>query len=236
MTPTIKAVLFDLDGTLVDHDTAAAIALTRALGSLSPSLDQTRARRRWKELEEEAVQHYLAGRLTFTEQRRLRITSLASELGLGTWDARRADAWFDGYLRHYESAWRVYPDVRPMLDALAERHPRLRLGVLTNGDADQQREKLRRVGLAERLPEMITSSETGDTKPSPKIFHDGCARLGLAPPQVAYVGDRLHTDAIAAAKAGLRGVWLNRKDDPTPTGPPVIRSLDELPALLATIA
>jgi putative hydrolase of the HAD superfamily len=238
MAPAIKALLFDLDGTLIDHDTAAVVALTQALQAI-PGLhqvDHVHARRRWKQLEELAMERYLSGELTFTGQRRLRVTSLAAELGLGTWDAPRADAWFAGYLHYYESAWRTYPDVRPALDALAEQHRHLRLGVLTNGDADQQRKKLIRVGLASELPEVIASSEAGAAKPNAKIFHQGCTRLRLAPDEVAYVGDRLQTDAIAATNAGLHGIWLNRNNDPTPAEPPVIQTLKDLPALLTNVA
>jgi putative hydrolase of the HAD superfamily len=238
MAPAIKALLFDLDGTLLDHDTAAEVALIETLQT-TPGLhdvDHTHARRRWKQLEELAMERYLAGEITFTGQRRLRITLLATELDLGTWDAPRADAWFADYLHHYESAWRVYPDVRPALDALAERHPQLRLGVLTNGDIGQQRKKLLHVGLSAELPDVIASSEIGVAKPNAGIFQTGCARFRLAPHEVAYVGDRLHTDAIAATNAGLHGIWLNRNNGSTPTRPPVIQTLDELPALLSCIA
>ena len=237
MAPMIKGLLFDLDGTLVDHDTAAAVALDQALQALPDPrhVDNAHARRRWKQLEEEAMERYLSGELTFTEQRRLRVTSFAAELEMGTWDAPRADAWFAGYLHHYESAWCAYPDVRPMLKTLTEHHRHVRLGVLTNGEADQQRKKLIRVGLAADLPEVIASSEAAAAKPDPEIFHKGCARLRLAPTEVAYVGDRLHTDAIAATNAGLHGIWLNRDGESAPTGPTVIRTLQNLPALLTKL-
>ena len=45
-------------------------------------------------------------------------------------------------------------------------------------------------------------------QPSPAI--DLLVRLDLAPERVAYVGDRLDTDARGARDAGLRGVWLAR--------------------------
>jgi putative hydrolase of the HAD superfamily len=220
----IKALLFDLDGTLVDHDGAAEVALDQALRETAGvrEADHGRARHRWKELEALAMDRYLAGELTFGEQRRLRTTSLAAELGLGEWNTERADNWFARYLRHYEDAWRTYPDVAPALDALTD----LRLGVLTNGDAGQQRRKLHRVGLAASLPTVIASSEAGAAKPDPKIFHYACDLLHLTPPEVAYVGDRQKTDALAATDAGLRGIWLNRGGDRG------IRTLEELPALL----
>jgi putative hydrolase of the HAD superfamily len=91
------------------------------------------------------------------------------------------------------------------------------------------------VGLAAHLPEVIASSEAGAAKPDPAIFRAGCARLHLTPAQVAYIGDRLDTDAIAAANAGLHGIWLNRSNDQAPTRPPAISTLQSLPALLTEL-
>lgn len=207
----VTAVLLDLDGTLLDHDGAAA---TAAVASF-PEADPAFVARRWVELTEAAVDRYLAGELTFTEQRRVRITALARELGLGAWDDARADAWLAGFLRRYEAAWRAYPDVRPAVAALARRG--LRLGVITNGDAVQQRAKLKAIGLDAHLPYVLTSSEAGVAKPAAEIFLAACAALRLRPAETAYVGDRLATDARAAADAGLHGVWLDRDA----TGPDV---------------
>ncbi|MFD0905559.1 HAD family hydrolase [Actinomadura sediminis] len=224
----IAAVLFDLDGTLLDHDGAAADAIVRSF----PDADAARLVPRWLDLGEAAIERYLAGELDFTGQRRARIRALARDLGLGTWDDARADAWFDGYTALYEAAWRPYPDVVPALAALAARG--LPLGVVTNGDVRQQRSKLDRLGLAERLPHLTASSEAGCAKPAVEIFHAACAGLGLEPGSVAYVGDRLITDARGAAAAGLTGVWLDRSGDPAPDHAGVVRitGLDALPGVL----
>jgi hypothetical protein len=63
MAPAIKAVLFDLDGTLLDHDAAAEVALLRTLQT-TPGLhdvDHAPARRRWKQLEELAMERVCGG-------------------------------------------------------------------------------------------------------------------------------------------------------------------------------
>ncbi|MDL4819281.1 HAD family hydrolase [Actinomadura opuntiae] len=229
MIRAARAVLFDLDGTLLDHAGAAAEAISASF----PGEDPERLVRRWLELTEASVDRYLAGELTLAEQRRARIVPLARELGLGDWDDARADAWLAGYLARYAAAWRPFPDAPGAVAALAERG--LRLGVITNGDAGQQRAKIERIGLADRLRYLVTSGETGTAKPDPEIFHLACTGLGLAPGDVVYVGDRLDIDARGAASAGLAGVWLDRSSEPVPGGldVPRITTLDELPALLA---
>jgi putative hydrolase of the HAD superfamily len=62
----------------------------------------------------------------------------------------------------------------------------------------------------------------------------------VTPDDAVYVGDRLHTDAIGAARAGLRGVWIDRTGAATAAqlaeaaaeGVAVIRGLAELPLVL----
>src|SRR5690606_487371 len=79
----------------------------------------------------------------------------------------------------YERAWRPFPEVERVLEKLSERG--LRLGVITNGDAAQQRKKIEWTGLAGLLPHVVASSEAGAAKPSAGIFRTACAVLGVEP-------------------------------------------------------
>lgn len=227
----ITAVLFDLDGTLHDHEGAAAEAIGRSF----PDVDPAWLVPRWTELTEEAVDRYLAGEIDWIGQRRARIVALARELGLGDWDDARADAWVTGYVSRYRAAWRPYPEARRVLDHLAERG--LRLGLITNGDGDQQRAKVAAIGLADVLPHVVASSEAGAVKPSAAIFRTACAGLGVEPGETAYVGDRLDADAQGATAAGLTGIWLDRSGGPAPhdLDVPRITTLDALPELLKAL-
>ncbi|MEV4254896.1 HAD family hydrolase, partial [Spirillospora sp. NPDC049652] len=66
MGTPVAAVLFDLDGTLMDHETAAV----RAVLECWPDADPAFVARRWVELTEEYVERFAAGELGFGEQRR----------------------------------------------------------------------------------------------------------------------------------------------------------------------
>jgi putative hydrolase of the HAD superfamily len=126
--------------------------------------------------------------------------------------------------------------VTPALADLADEHGHLRLGVITNGDADQQRRKLRAVGLTGLLRHATISGEAGAVKPEAKIFQAACRELRLAPSRVVYVGDRLRTDAEAANAAGLHGIWLDRHDTTTSTAVSRIRTLTELAPILTGLS
>ena len=234
-----SVVLFDLDDTLFAHreSVEAGIAAHRsALGGALAAADRVAEFVRWNALEELHYHRYLTGELEFLQQRRERARGFVKPYGLQL-DDDAADAWFDAYLIHYESTWMLHDDV---LDCLASLRP-ARFGVITNGSLEFQTAKIDGVGLTPWLDHVIASGELGVAKPDAAIFAEACRVFEVAASDAVYVGDRLHTDAIGAAHAGLRGVWLDRHALATPAqraeaaaeGIPLIRSLGELPVLLA---
>ncbi|HEX3854812.1 MAG TPA: HAD family hydrolase, partial [Polyangiaceae bacterium] len=215
-TPTslqLQAVLFDLDGTLMDHDAARATGLQRHLAEWlpdAPAHELERLDEQWRELEALHYDEYASGQCSFAEQRRRRVRGMHDTLRREAPTDATADAWFAGYLRHYRAQWRAFDDVLPALEALAAAHPQLVLGVVTNGEGAPQRRKLEACGVAGRFAHVIASGEVGVAKPDAAIFALACERLGVEQGQTAHVGDRLDLDAHGAAAAGLRGVWLDR--------------------------
>jgi putative hydrolase of the HAD superfamily len=234
-----SVVLFDLDDTVFAHreSVEAGIAAHRTtLGGALAAADRATEFARWNALEELHYHRYLTGELEFLEQRRERARGFVQPYGF-TLDDDAADAWYDGYLVHYETTWMLHADTLPCLEALRP----ARFGVITNGSLEFQMAKIDGVGLTPWLEHVVASGEVGVAKPDPVIFEVACAAFEVTSSDAVYVGDRLHTDAIGAARAGLRGVWIDRHAlateaelaEASAEGVPVIRSLDELPALLA---
>ena len=237
--PGPAAVLFDLDDTLFAHreSVEAGIAAHRStLGGALAAADRAAEFTRWNGLEERHYHRYLTGELDFLGQRRERAREFVAPYGL-LLDDDAADAWYGAYLIHYESTWRLHDDVPACLAALRP----ARFGVITNGHLEAQVAKITTTGLAPWLDHIVASGELGVAKPDAAIFAEACRVFEVSPADAVYVGDRLHTDAIGAARAGLRGVWIDRHGLATPAqraeadaeGIPLIRSLAELPALLA---
>ncbi|MFD7695876.1 HAD family hydrolase [Streptomyces sp. NPDC059805] len=228
----IRAVVWDVDDTLFDYtaaDRAGMRAHLAAEGLLERYGSAERALALWREVTEAQWARYAAGEATFQGQRRDRVrVFLGEEL-----DDAGADAWFDRYVAHYETAWALFPDVLPVLDALAASH---RHAVLSNSSLHVQDRKLRVLGVHDRFEAILCAAELGVSKPEAGAFHAACAALRLAPDQVAYVGDHPLIDGRGAADAGLLSVWIDRHGvytaDDAAAGPHRIASLAELPALL----
>lgn len=153
-----------------------------------------------------------------------------------------AENWYNEYSIEYQNAWALHDDALPCLDGLRRAIPSVRFGVITNGELKYQSPKVDAVGLRPYVEHLICSGELGIAKPDARIFQHACELFRLEPSAAVYIGDRLHTDAIGAAHAGLAGVWLDRNGSATAedlaaaaaSGVSVIRSLGALPALLVS--
>lgn len=108
---------------------------------------------------------------------------------------------------------RVYDDVADALDLSGETHA---LGLLTNGAACLQREKLDASGLDGRFDATVVSADLGVGKPDPRVFDWVLAKLGVAADRAVMVGDSLARDVNGARTAGIAAVWVNRLGDPRP--------------------
>ena len=233
-----SVVLFDLDDTLFAHRlavNAGALSVLRNLAEPPPVEREGAEIERWTALEELHYTRYLTGDLDYLGQRRARARDFLAPYGVRFVSDGEAEVWFEYYLAHYRAAWDVYPDTVPMLDRLTDR----RLGVITNGELDFQLAKMNATGLTSRFEHIVASGEVGVTKPDARIFHAACALFGVEPSDAVYIGDRLHTDAIGAARAGLRGIWVDRLGasaadlaEADAASVPVVTSLAELLPLL----
>ncbi len=101
----------------------------------------------------------------------------------------------------------VYDDVRPALERFRRHY---RLGLLTNGASDLQREKIAGAGIAGWFDQIVISGDLGFGKPDPRVYRETLSRLGASAGEVIMIGNSLHSDIQGAQQAGLRAVWVNR--------------------------
>jgi putative hydrolase of the HAD superfamily len=224
-------IFFDIDQTLIDQRKAEAAAARELLtvyhDSLGVNYSVASFCRTWDFLRDKHARAFFAGVITSQEQRRLRVRELFGRVGREFSD-READDCFALYERHYRRHWTLFDDVLPCLQGLSQH----RIGIISNGSAEQQKRKLAQTGIAAFFAVTVVSQEVGAAKPHPDIFRAACRMAGCVAEQAIYVGDRLHVDALASQAAGMRGVWLDRRRTQRSAAVQVVSSLTELCAQL----
>jgi putative hydrolase of the HAD superfamily len=103
---------------------------------------------------------------------------------------------------------RLFVDAEELLVYLSTTD--IRVGVVTNGPADFQREKLDALGLSGCIDGVVVSGECGLAKPDAAVFGVALDQLGVAPADAWHIGDSLTTDVAGALSAGVFAVWVNR--------------------------
>jgi putative hydrolase of the HAD superfamily len=139
------------------------------------------------------------------------------------------DACFDA---HYAgaAAWRVHREVPDALRRLRARG--LRLAVVSNFDA-RLVPLLGALGIAPLVDRVVHSTRAGAAKPDPAIFADALAALGVPAAAALHAGDRIDADVDGARAAGMRAALVDRGGRAAaPAGADVVRSLDELTAVV----
>jgi HAD superfamily hydrolase (TIGR01549 family) len=204
----IDFIYFDVDDTLLDHRYAERHALAdvrsrylAVFGHLSVDALQEM----YHEINAPLWTKYAAGEIGKAAVKRERFPRLLKKL-----DAPHANAARIGsvYLQRYAEHWTYVEGAQDTFRAVADRFP---VGVLTNGFAEVQAQKMKKFPeIPERSRVVLVSEETGYLKPHPVVFETAAERAGVEPERILYVGDSLRSDVEGGRRAGWQVAWFAR--------------------------
>ena len=208
MAPPIKALVFDVFGTLVDWRSSIAREAEAVLAPLGVKLDWPGFADAWRDQYQPAMEEVRSGRLPFSKldvlhRRNLDVVLKASGL-------ERIDALTRAHLNlawHRLDAW---PDVAP---GLARLRGKFKLAPCSNGNISLMVDLARRNAFA--WDAILGAEIAGDYKPKPIVYLSAAAAFDCAPQETMMVA--AHSSDLAAARAtGLRTGFIARPNEHGP--------------------
>lgn len=216
----VEAVLFDLDGTLLDRNTSIKrfiAAQYDRLGNYLSYIPKADYVSRFIELD--CHGHVWKDKV---------YQDLVAEFeirGLG-WQA---------LLQDYETQFQVYCVPFPFLiEVLSElKRQGYLLGIVSNGLGTFQTRAIEGLGIQDYF-EMILISEIEQVrKPQAEIFHRAVKQLGVSSRSSVFVGDHPEADIMGAKNAGMRAIWKRSLNWEEAKGADaIINELNEIPFVL----
>ncbi|AVK60508.1 HAD family hydrolase [Lactobacillus sp. CBA3605] len=234
----IKAIVFDIDDTLYDQKSPFGMALTKTLETLVTPTDLAQIFNRFRDFTDRTFNQVTTHDLTLEAWQTAR---LRHALATFTTEKIKTDKAIQFEIAYQQALKEIqfFPELAPALEKLSHC---FQIGIIANGPANTQREKLHQLQIERYVhPDNIfISEELGIAKPDPSIFTTWAHQAGIKANQAAYVGDNIALDMTSAKHAGWQTFWfnhrLNLQAQPNVIPDQIIQSPAELAELLLALA
>ncbi len=196
----LEAVVFDLDGTLLDSapDLAAALNLVLEMQGLSA-------------LDVDKVRYMIGAGVPKLIERGFREHGV--KLDAENIDADLLDAFLSYYNAHAADLSKVYPGTYGLIEMLCNRS--VRIGLCTNKPTEATREILSSFGIEDCFDSVVGGTSGFPKKPDPAGLKACLQELGVDASQTLYIGDSA-TDVKTARNGGLPVVVMSYGYEKTP--------------------
>jgi 2-haloacid dehalogenase len=201
--PPIRALAFDVFGTVVDWRTSIAREAASFFAGIGRTdLDPVAFADAWRGLYQPAMEECRSGRRPFVRLDVLNRETLDTLL-----DRHGIRGVDEAQLAEFAYAWRrldPWPDAVEGLTRLQKRYP---IVTLSNGNIALMLEMARRGGLP--WDAILGAEVTGTYKPEPRAYLGTAEILGIAPEELCLVAAH-HSDLAAARACGLATAYVDR--------------------------
>lgn len=210
---TTRAIFFDLDDTLHGYHNCSCRALAEVYNIIHAQYGVP-----IKELEENySVILRKAQQLAFVDGRSRyeyiteRFSNLLKSVGVD--NPHLVSDLFQIYSDSLKQNMIAYPDAESTLCVL---HSSYSLYLTTEGPGDAQRKVIEHLGLRSYFADLFISGELKKPKATGELFSAALEKSGCKAEESVVVGDSYERDVLGAMKAGMKGIWVNRKKAPLP--------------------
>ncbi|SDN04742.1 HAD family hydrolase [Bacillus sp. OK048] len=215
----VKAILFDLDGTLLDRDSSVKNFIHSQYDRLNGVVGHI------------SRENYV-GRFIELDQRGYVwkdqvYQQMVKEFGITeiSWEELLQD-----YIAEFKNHCVPFPNLIRMLEELKSRN--LLLGMITNGRGQFQMDNIKALGIERYFDSILISEWEGIKKPDPEIFKRALERLKVSVSQSVFVGDHPENDVKASRNLGMKGIWKKDSQWNGVEADYTVNDLAEIPLLI----
>ncbi len=224
MSRHYKALLMDVDGTLLDFDRAEAAAFVKVLAKYGLEPEE-RYVQEYHRINQECWEAFEVGQMERDDVLTVRFERFFGAHNLPV-SGREAE---DAYRVWLGEGAYLMEGALEILDYLKERYE---LYVVTNGVGATQRKRLKASGLSGYFRELFISEEAGSQKPQKEFFDYCFARIpDIRPEEMMVIGDSLTSDIQGGVNAGVDTCWFNPQGNENRKALPVTREIRRLSEL-----
>jgi len=209
-----KVFLFDMDDTILNYDSVADPSWRQVCETVAPRTAGLEAGELFTALKTKSQwfwsdpDRHLRGRLNMLVTR-MEIVSLAlSDLDVS--DPGLTEEIALSYERIRTESITPRPGAIETLRRLHD--DGFKLGMITNGSSEPQREKIDRFGLEPLFDSIVIEGEFGVGKPNRSVFQHSLDVLGTSAQEACMTGDNLYFDVGGAQHLGIWGIWVDWRD------------------------
>ncbi|MBO0992285.1 noncanonical pyrimidine nucleotidase, YjjG family [Bacillus sp. SD088] len=209
MSDMYKAIIFDLDNTLLNYSTSEWESMQNTVKGHEVSQSETFA---WEQFwssfqkinmrywsERNKAGHHILEVLEYSFRDTLKELeldySVSRILANRYWELFCHTCHFEEYAQ----------------DLLADLHEKYRLAIISNGIGEAQRSRLKAGGIDHYFDKLIISDEVGYWKPDKKIFQTALDQLNIDHKEALFIGDSLHDDYNGSVNAKIDFCFYNPK-------------------------
>lgn len=190
----IKAVLFDLDGTLLNRDASVEKFINAQYERLHEYVGHIGKEQFTSRFIELDCRGYVWKDQVYQQM----VTEFNID-GL-TWEQLLND-YVNGFQQHCVS----FPNLHEMLQLLLDQS--ITLGIISNGYGQFQMDNIKALGIEHYFETILISETEGIKKPDPRIFERALQQLDVPANACLFVGDHPENDVKASRDVGMLSVW-----------------------------
>ncbi|WP_146550117.1 HAD family hydrolase [Rummeliibacillus suwonensis] len=215
----IKAVLFDLDGTLLDRDASVLKFIDKQYEKLIRYVGHISKEKYISSFIELDCHGYVWKDKVYQRMvEEFRIIDI-------TWKGLLED-----YLEHFKNNCVSFPNLIKTLEMLKKKS--IKLGIITNGRGQFQLDNIMALSIEKYFDTIVVSEWEGLKKPDARIFERAAVKLNIKTNECAFVGDHPANDVKAAQNVGMIGIWKENDQWKNINADYIINDLTEIPIII----